>query len=459
MKKILILVPLFVFLPSSVSALTYSCLDNWTSNVSTATEHLYYVQCPDGCDSSTGRCYSNALMVWNYTARNLTYYPPLIPTFDIDISKSGYINMTVYDNVEPQYFYGEETPTEDLGTDKNYYQKVYTVMPFYPSNITNGYMRIWLKKDGAPTGNLQVWINDAFAFNITASTISTSMTQYEYKLSSGNFTDRLIKVELRGEVDWDKTNNIKIGYSDKSGIMSYKSDDGGTTWKRTKKENALGFFIEYYAEPIPNILSKNQVGIITSDIKRICPGDDVVINFMFKNFKGNTLKVNNYNMTCDIKQQFSNGTRRAYSDVNDITPNIIIVRSECRKHITVTWNNTDEADTDTTYFILCNGTFDFDEIPSVTELHHGIMFSFSNECNINTNVESLSVEHSDTNEVIESIESDTKNIPIIKNLVEAISVGITPNVLVYGLGIIAVLELIAIVILLYIMSEVKEKEK
>jgi len=197
--------------------------------------------------------------VWNNTYapnRFLTAYPVGI-SYVARYEVAGYYNYTIY-NSEVAHVFGTIEPPNAFLLKGGKWIRNDLVLMEVPTNITNAELCFWMKRVGSPTGNLSVFIDGNFLFNISASTVDTNWNKNCTNISAG-YVDGYNSIVIRGESGWDQSNRIDIGLNSQAALYSYYSEDNGASWSHTDFESIIYLnIIAYEVGRIDQIYKKTN---------------------------------------------------------------------------------------------------------------------------------------------------------------------------------------------------------
>jgi len=353
--------------------------------------------------------------VWNHSVRTPTTSPTTDAVFSFDITQSGDLNLSVFDNVEPVYFFNASTPTNSIPTRTYYNQKTFFLLDAVRPNITSLFLKPWLSYTGSPTtDNLEIWIESVNVLNLSTANLSTSMTQYLFEVTPPTFNDEWIEVEFVGFADHSPGNEFTIGYGDNPSSQSLESSDGGSTYEDTTFENALGLIISYNQLSIADTINQETSNFNTATAKAGCPGEIVPIAYAFNDFKGQPHNINSFDISCAIKLRNKNGSISAFAESDDVP----ISKSGDGEKLLVTWNNTGSALANETYGIMCNGTILYNGHTENHTFHSVETVKFNRDCDVQSNFTTIV---NDSTFGLQSIKDYLVN--VIKDAIDSVSSG------------------------------------
>jgi len=390
-------------LTSGIIALT-SATETQIDNIETDTNEIQGNQ--SKFITATGFSTHNESDIWNVLTRELTYYPSTQSVLSLDITKSGALNLSAFDNIEPQYFYGKETPTNELNTGKYYSQKFYHLIDIVPSNITELWLKSWMYYTGSPTTDrIEIYVEGTNLLNISTANLTTGIAQYTWSLGDGSvITDEFVKVELKGFEDHSPGNEFTIGYGDSPSQLSYQSSDG-STYTKTSYENANGFIIQYNQKSIAEDLNSETHRVIGREIQTVCPGENVIAQWKIRDFSGDSLDLTSANASCKV-DYFEDDSGTLIAVVGETISSTL----HDNEDLHVIWNNTDTATEDVVYHLECNISWASATNSGKFISHKNLIFS--RDCDVQKNLSTVISEVDDLEENTTTINTNINSILI-----------------------------------------------
>ncbi len=331
--------------------------------------------------------------VWNSSwapERVLTSYPVGVIA-SVDLNEEGFYNSTFY-NSEVGHVIGSITPENTQSLQSGRWAQNHLLIENLPVNITQAKVCFWLKKTGNPTGNLGVYMNDSFLYNLSAADFTTNLAKNCTSVATNNITS-YNPITLRGDIGWNPANRIDTGMNEQVSIYSYLSTDSGVTWAHTAQE--LIFWIETtsFTTSIADQINAKVVNVETHSPFNPCIGSLVNFHWAFYDFKGNQMAINSVPDSCSVYYYEMNGSEINITDANVLTA---IENSYISWAI---WNNTGDALLNTSYHIDCNGIEVTPPQGVATLVDVDALFGFTEECeaeerfsSIDANLSSLTIE-------------------------------------------------------------------
>jgi len=310
--------------------------------------------------------------IWT-SDRILTAYP-VGAIASIVLTDEGFFNATFY-NSEVGHIFGEIDPENSLSLQAGRWAQNHLVVEDLPSNITQTEICLWLKKTGNPTGNLGVYMNDTFMYNISTAVATTNWAKNCTEVGTGNVTN-YNPITLRGESGWIPANRIDVGMDDQASIYSYLSTDSGVSWTHTTQELITWIEVTAYATSIADQINAKVVNVETYTPFSPCVGKAVNFHWAFYDFKGIQLTIDSMPPTCNMYYYITNG-----SEVN-ITTADITTKIENSYIAWAFWNNTENENVNRSYHIDCNEILVTPPSGTQQSIDVDALFGFSEECEL-----------------------------------------------------------------------------